>query len=190
MSFIAYVDNEEFFDKIVSEQKKGFIKTKEKLFENVRLGNRDEIEEDTTKKQLIAYSKVYVGDEIMTTTRVGGDDRLVGQMSVGVGGHVERIDMQEFGHFMLNDPVTSCAMREMNEELSFKNAYIVGFEREGIVFNLTDNVGKCHVGIVFSFRFNRDARVTVTDDSLRGDLMSPDDIDRDQLEEWSRLCLT
>ena len=55
---------------------------------------RPEMEVDPTYKQVIPYVLVTRGDEVFVMRRLkkGGETRLHGQLSLGVGGHINPVD--------------------------------------------------------------------------------------------------
>ena len=55
---------------------------------------RPEMEQDPSYRQIIPYVAVTRGDEVFATRRLdkGGEARLHGRLSLGVGGHIERAD--------------------------------------------------------------------------------------------------
>ena len=59
--------------------------------------DRGAAEEDPTHKQIIPYCVFRHGDRVLHYTRgkAGGESRLHAKISVGVGGHVNPVDMGE-----------------------------------------------------------------------------------------------
>ena len=89
------------------------------LTARVHLARRGDVEEDPSLLQPIPYIVLMrdgdVGPEVFTYTRLtgGGESRLHGKVSVGVGGHMNRL----FDHLGLMNMVAEEAGRELEEEL-------------------------------------------------------------------------
>lgn len=74
------------------------------------------MEEDPSYKQLISYCLLEnENDEILVYQRLsgGGEERLHGQSSVGVGGHMNNV----VGADSINEVLRVNAQRELNEEV-------------------------------------------------------------------------
>ena len=99
-------------------------------------------EESPTFKQLIPY--VVVRDSarvfLMARTEAGGDVRLHGKASIGVGGHLNPVDV---GH----DPLIDGLRREWSEELVAD--WEPRFHLVGLLNDDSNPVGSVHLGIVF-----------------------------------------
>jgi predicted NUDIX family phosphoesterase len=163
-----------------------------------RGARRGDVEEDPSLKQPIPYvvvtRHVEGGDpEVFAYTRLagGGEARLHGKLSVGVGGHMNR----GFDHETLETVVWEEAARELAEELRFSDDS--GTELEppparfiGLINDDTGPVQQVHLGLLAVAEVP--ARVTVRvreTDGLDGrweplpDLRSPDRLAR--METWS-----
>ena len=143
--------------------------------------DRSVAEMDPTHKQLIPYVVVRDGDRVylMQRTDAGGDARLHGKASIGVGGHLNPVDGE--------DPLMSGLRREWDEEL------VADWEPEftlvGMLNDDSNRVGAVHLGVVFTVA--ADGRpVSVRErDKLTGEFVEPDVVRAawDRLETWSRL---
>ena len=127
---------------------------------------RVECEHDSSLKQLIPYIVVInSGNEVLLYDRApsGGEARLHGQTSLGVGGHINISDIQEDGDglpafvpgHIVN--ILKAANREIWEELGLKeNGNTKGVLKFiGLINNDGDDVGKVHLGILFLFFLDR-----------------------------------
>jgi predicted NUDIX family phosphoesterase len=152
--------------------------------------DRAEAEEDPTHKQLIPYCIFRHGDRVLHYTRgkSGGESRLHAKISVGVGGHVNPVDMGEgrTGAAAYHAAVT----REIEEELE-----LPGPHEHRIVALLNDDsnaVGQVHLGIIHLVDLQSDA-VTSREDALADLAFSPLTELRgelfDRLETWSAHCV-
>jgi predicted NUDIX family phosphoesterase len=122
----------------------GFFRADAALFERIyargAFEERARVEEDPTRKQIIPYAVVVRGDAVFSFRRTdrGGERRLHGKRSIGVGGHVNPVDS--------GDVVQDALRRELEEELRLPGAW-----RARIVGLLNDDstpVGRVHLGVV------------------------------------------
>lgn len=143
---------------------------------------RPAAEEDPTYKQVIPYVVVRDGAHIFLTERTtaGGDARLHGKASIGVGGHLNPVDEGE-------DPLTDGLRREWSEELIVD--WQPDFQLVGLINDDSNPVGSVHLGVVFTVEAQgRD--VTVRErDKLIGRWATVDEVRSawDRLETWSQL---
>jgi predicted NUDIX family phosphoesterase len=100
-------------------------------------------EDDPTHKQLIPYVVVRDGDRIflMERTDAGGDRRLHGKASIGVGGHLNPVDEGE-------DALMAGLRREWAEELVAD--WSPEFRLVGLLNDDSNPVGAVHLGVVFA----------------------------------------
>ncbi|MFT3991519.1 MAG: hypothetical protein QM680_08910 [Luteolibacter sp.] len=158
--------------------------------ENHFFMDRAEAEEDPTHKQLIPYCVFRCGDRVLHYTRgkAGGESRLHAKISVGVGGHVNPVDMGEgrTGPAAYHAAVT----REIEEELELQ-----GSHPHRIVALLNDEsnaVGQVHLGVIHLVELSSDA-VASREDALTDlgfaklELLNGEWFDR--LETWSQFCI-
>ena len=152
--------------------------------------DRAAAEEDPSHKQLIPYCIFRCGDRILHYTRgkAGGESRLHAKISVGVGGHVNPVDMDggKSGAAAYHAAVT----REIEEELDLPEEH-----EHRIIALLNDDsnpVGRVHLGIVHLVDLKSDAVASREDAlldlgftplaELNGPLF-------ERLETWSQFCI-
>jgi predicted NUDIX family phosphoesterase len=152
--------------------------------------DRGQAEEDPGHKQLIPYCVFRCGNRILHYTRgkSGGESRLHAKISVGVGGHVNPVDMGNgrTGAGAYHAAVT----REIEEELNLPEEH-----EHRIIALLNDEsnpVGQVHLGIVHLVDLKSDA-VSSREDALT-DLGFTDlgDLNGEwfeRLETWSQFCI-
>ena len=134
----------------------GFIeknddKTKEIIntFESYEVKRRGDMEEDPSFKQLIGYVllKDINTNEVLVYKRLvgGGEARLHGKASVGIGGHMNEIEEKTiFEMLKIN------AARELNEEVgvseeeALNNLHFIG-----LINDDETEVGQVHIGVVY-----------------------------------------
>jgi predicted NUDIX family phosphoesterase len=155
--------------------------------QNILYINRSEAELDRNHKQLIPYVLVICGDKILRYRRGkgGGEKRLHGLFSVGVGGHISEDDN---GLFTNAVGYHESMRRELMEEVAIEGA------QEAAVAVINDDstdVGYVHFGVVHV--------LNVSDEDVAGGrsgILAPEFIpiaeatkDLSEYESWSRFCL-
>ena len=158
-------------------------------FKNYEVKRRGDMEEDPSYKQLISYCLLEnENDEILVYQRLsgGGEERLHGQSSVGVGGHMNNV----FGADSINEVLRVNAQRELNEEVGLSEDRSQNIEYIGFINDDTNAVGKVHIGVVFKIKVkSSDVEVRETD-TLKINWVSQDEInDLNHFESWSALIL-
>jgi predicted NUDIX family phosphoesterase len=145
---------------------------------------RPSAEADSSHKQLIPYVVVRRDPLLflMERSTAGGDPRLHGKASIGVGGHLNPVDHGE-------DPLMDGLRREWSEELvaDFEPQFrLVGFLNDD-----TNPVGAVHLGVVFTVEADGHSVAVREHEKLTGRFLSPDEILAlwDRLETWSQLTL-
>lgn len=158
-------------------------------------------ERTPTLKQVIPYTLVARGDDILLLRRTkgGGDARLHDKLTIGVGGHVNPVDAFPQGSSggsdaeRILDPLPAATRREvMEEELTVTGAtHLVPV---GLINDDSNPVGAVHVGFVQVLHLQGgDAQVRETD-QLRGEFVPASTL-RERLEEganfetWSSLIV-
>lgn len=145
---------------------------------------RGDVEDDPALKQIIPYLVVRSGSRCMLfqRTNAGGEGRLRGLFSIGVGGHISRDDVAG-----ADDAVAAGLRRELEEELLVGgewSAHLVG------VLNDDDNaVGQVHFGLVHLVDVPSGVVEIRETDRLTGRLATLDEVRASyaQMETWSQL---
>ena len=139
-------------------------------------------EEDSGHKQLIPYVVVRDGDRVflMERTDAGGDRRLHGKASIGVGGHLNPVDDGE-------DALMAGLRREWAEELVAR--WTPEFHLVGMLNDDSNPVGAVHLGVVFAVEAAGRAVEVREADKLTGGFAPPGAVRAawDRLETWSQL---
>ncbi|MEP6639547.1 MAG: NUDIX hydrolase [Chloroflexota bacterium] len=140
---------------------------------------RDRMERDPGFKQVIPYLVLRDGERyfLMQRTTAGGDARLHGRYSIGVGGHLNPGDGGLLGGLR----------REWDEEVVA--AFVPAFQLIGMLNDDTTEVGAVHIGAVYlTDAEGRPVAIRETD-KLSGDFVEPFAVEAvaDRLETWSRL---
>ncbi len=155
-----------------------------------RFMKRSQVEKDPSYKQLIPYVIMSCDGKYLSYVRGrrAGESRLVGQRSIGIGGHINPSDdMPLFKDFY--DTYLAAVKREVDEEVTVETGYT-----NQIVALLNDEsneVGSVHLGIVHHWILNspkvsrREQMITQMAFMTAAELQSA----ASGLETWSGLCL-
>lgn len=152
---------------------------------------RSQAEKDPTHKQLIPYVIMAYGGKYLSYVRGrrAGEARLVGNRSIGIGGHINpRDDMPLFNADFYRTYVAAVD-REVAEEVSVKARH-----SDHIVALLNDDsndVGRVHLGIVHYWILDS-SQVSKREQMIsQMAFMSSAELKdvRATLETWSQLCL-
>jgi predicted NUDIX family phosphoesterase len=144
--------------------------------------DRPTAEEDSRFKQLIPYVVVGDGERtfLMERTDAGGDARLHGKASIGVGGHLNPVDEGE-------DALMAGLRREWSEELEAD--WEPDFQLVGLLNDEGNPVGAVHLGVVFTVDARGRSVAVREHDKLIGAFADAAEVGAawDRLETWSQL---
>lgn len=150
---------------------------------------RGDMEEDPTFKQLISYCILEnENDELLVYERLsgGGEARLHGQSSIGVGGHMNDVKGAE----SINEVLRVNAQRELEEEVGLSESKSQNLAYIGFINDDTNEVGEVHLGVVFKIHVNSNDVEAMETDTLRIKWVDQSKIeDYDEFETWSALIL-
>jgi predicted NUDIX family phosphoesterase len=151
---------------------------------------RSQAETDPSFKQLIPYVLMTCDGKVLSYVRGkrAGETRLVGNRSIGIGGHINEDDWTLFSAD-IRKTYCEAVDREVSEEVSVEAGHT-----DQIVALLNDDsneVGQVHLGVVHCWVLDapsvnkREQMITQMDfldiDELRAV--------RETMETWSQLCL-
>lgn len=150
---------------------------------------RGDMEEDPAYKQLISYCILEnENDELLVYERLsgGGESRLHGQSSIGVGGHMNDVKGAE----SINEVLRVNAQRELEEEVGLSESKSQNLAYIGFINDDTNEVGEVHLGVVFKIHVNSNDVEAMETDTLRIKWVDQSKIeDYDEFETWSALIL-
>lgn len=153
---------------------------------------RAEAEKDPTHKQLIPYVLMTCGGKCLTYVRGkrAGETRLVGNRSLGIGGHINPVD-DEVPLFNVDyrEVYNAAVQREVAEEVNVETGHT-----DHIVALLNDDsneVGQVHLGVVHLWSLQRPLVTKREQMITQMEFMGLDELAlvRDTMETWSQLCL-
>lgn len=168
------------------------VRTIMKKFNKYIQVRRGDAEEDKTLKQPIPYAIVRRGEEVFLYKRLsaGGEARLHDQLSIGVGGHMNKInDIRNWDeNLMIN------FHRELGEELHITMNGVMDPKIIGLINDDEGPAGLYHVGILLVLDLPEHAEVSVREtDQLEGCWVRTQDLTKsplfEGLESWSQMIV-
>lgn len=139
-------------------------------------------EESPEYRQIIPYVAIVRGDEVFATRRLnkGGESRLHGRVSLGVGGHINEIDQAD-GQWLMN-----CLRREIEEEVDIADYGTLTLR--GLINDSGDAVGNVHLGFFFTLTTTGDVFVRETEKLAGGFMpMAVLSAHTGNMESWSEI---
>lgn len=170
------------------------------LLEDFDVMRRGNAETNTSYKQPIPYVMLMKHEDgvdyVFAYERLeaGGEVRLHGKLSIGLGGHM---------NYFSATALYAEMMRELEEELQWKlnvnpdadpDPFLVAHSVIGLINDDSNEVGQVHLGLLVKAISSPDWDVTVREtDQLRGEWVRVDDmLDAkrfERLENWSQLAI-
>jgi predicted NUDIX family phosphoesterase len=153
---------------------------------------RPAAEQDPTHKQLIPYVIMTCEGRCLTYVRGkrAGETRLVGNRSIGIGGHINPADeAMPLFRSDFREAYRAAVEREVTEEVNVETPHT-----DHVVALLNDDtneVGRVHLGIVHCWALDT-PNVTRREQMItQMEFLTPAELRavRDQMETWSQLCL-
>lgn len=120
-------------------------------------------------------------------TKQGGDERLYGNWSIGVGGHVNLQDAAN-GKLSFNAMVNRALLREFNEEFAYDN-FCLTAKPAGLIYDDSNEVSSVHIGIIYYATVSGIYSVETERHTDVG-FVSLNDVNEDEgYERWSQLLI-
>ncbi|MEG0876048.1 MAG: NUDIX domain-containing protein [Oscillospiraceae bacterium] len=146
---------------------------------------RAEAENDPSHKQIIPYVVLCRGEQVFVMRRLnkGGEKRLHGLLSLGVGGHINPEADGDGG-----DVLRRGMLREISEEVSIEK--MLDFTARGMINDDTNEVGRVHMGLFYTLEVEGAVAVLETE-KLEGFWAERRELPElsEQMEHWSRLVI-
>ena len=153
---------------------------------NILYRNRSEAELDRRYKQLIPYVLILCNGKILRYRRGkgGGEKRLHGFYSVGVGGHISEEDN---GLFAESVGYHDSMRRELMEEVAIAGAKDVAV---ALINDDSSDVGYVHFGVVHVLEVSNEDVAGNRSGILAPEFVPIADATKDlsEYESWSRFC--
>jgi len=154
---------------------------------NHRFMKRKEVETDPAYKQLIPYVILHHGKNIFTYRRgkLLAEKRLMGNYSIGIGGHISVNDPNLFG-----TTYEQGLQREINEEIEIKSKYLVRIG--GLINDDSNEVGKVHFGVVHILTLEKPLVIPREKSINETGFWNFSDLKKsiDKFENWSKICIS
>ena len=160
---------------------------------------RGDMEKDMTYLQPIPYTVIKQGDKYFTYTRLegGGESRLHGKSSAGLGGHANNFEYAwNFEHLLaVNNS------RELEEEVFIRDEngeeisshYELAKESTitGLMYNQDTEVDSVHLGVLNIISIPETWTVEPKEtDTLEGKFLTKEEIQELDLENWTKSALS
>lgn len=157
------------------------------LEKNVSFMPRYKAEYNPTYKQIIPYCFIEGETGFFTMIRKQGDPRLIGNISLGVGGHINPIDedeQEELGLFIAG------LNREIDEEVDIWDCS-GGVSLLGFIYDPTNIVGQDHFGLVYILYLGADNVAIKETETLEGKFMTKKELKAayDKAENWTKIII-
>ncbi len=116
---------------------------------------RANVEHDERYLQAVVYLLLFnTAGQVWCYQRVGGDARLDGRCSCGVGGHVDQQDAQDAQDasqpFNAVTTLHQTLLRELGEELQMTPADLRDVRLCGLIYEGLSAVGRVHLGVLYT----------------------------------------
>jgi len=150
---------------------------------------RSQAEKDPSYKQLIPYVIMSCQGKYLNYVRGSraGEKRLVGNRSIGIGGHINPVD--DISLLGIKETYLAAVDREVAEEV---NVLTKHSDRIAALLNDDSNeVGQVHLGIVHHWTL-AEPKVSKKEQMItQMSFMTMDELQavKDTMETWSQLCL-
>ncbi|MFA5061499.1 MAG: NUDIX domain-containing protein [Candidatus Pacearchaeota archaeon] len=165
-----------------------------RILDNFKYMKRGLAEEDPTHKQPVGYAMIVNPSlkQIFAYQRSAKDanyteKRLQGKWSWGVGGHIEKVDIEN------GNPLHASMLRELEEEVNINGS--VNPKAIGYINDDSNDVGKVHFGVLYVVETDSEI-VTPKDSEIdNGRFRTIDELEKIcsssdfAAEEWSRISL-
>ena len=154
---------------------------------------RERAERTPAWKQVIPYTLVQAGEEILLVRRrkAGGEQRLHDKLSIGIGGHVEPVDAATADEHGESDPLAAGSRRELEEELDVRGP--MRLRALGLLNDDSNPVGAVHLGLVQVAQVEGTVQVR-EEDVLAGRMVTPGELETllsegANFETWSAILV-
>ena len=199
---VAYIDRsllEEIFKtSFIINKDEDITNSIEKILNNIKWKERNIIEEDDQKIQIIPAALFKYKNEVLflEIRGAGQGERLINKVSVWAGGHIRVLDLEGESKATIQ-LFRKTVEREIYEELRYEiNPRFLIKKPIAIVRDPTSKKSKRHLGIVFEYKvpekdisfFHRSEKNEIGEKSLFSEFLNPTKLTKHQikqLEFWS-----
>uniref|UniRef100_A0AAU6W0K7 Nudix hydrolase domain-containing protein n=1 Tax=Pseudomonas phage Nican01 TaxID=3138540 RepID=A0AAU6W0K7_9CAUD len=171
--------------------------------EGIVIGQREALEKDESVRQVLPYVILSQFDESAGVmkyipyrrTKLVGESRLAGNVSVGFGGHIDLDDVVSKGSVVdLIATIGQAVGRELQEEVIFSgmDGADISLFSVGMILDNSDEVGKVHLGVVMNAQLPPGATAVCAEEELESlrPMTARELLDSGlPIESWSRIAL-
>lgn len=168
------------------------------IIERGKFVDRADAEGEMSLQQIIPYGVFIFNDKCFVTQRIGGEERLLDKLSLGIGGHINPEDAHgKNGHINKGRNLLWCGLsREINEEVECAGedkGISYKFEDYGTVRDLTSSTPD-HTGFVFLIHVSEEqakSLIVRETDTLKGMWMSKRELANNfnRFESWAQYII-
>lgn len=157
-------------------------------------------EEDNTILQIIPYVIIFSPDGKLFAyqRKSGGEKRLEGKFSVGIGGHINPVDSTS--KQITWDVVLNAALREIDEEVYISPLYAKdNIKMLGVIYTpdspdesatkVIPTVGEVHLGVLYGIKLEAPLLTVREDENMLNTRWVGEPPDITKYEYWSQLVL-
>src|SRR4030042_4138432 len=145
---------------------------------------RSKVEQDPSWQQIIPYLVFESGSRFFLMRRKGNhtDRRLSNMYSLGIGGHINKKDIEGIGR----RNIISWARREFEEEIAYSGKFTTEFV--GLLNDDSNDVGLVHLGLDICIRGESD-NIAIRDEHKTGNLIELSGCAKyyKRMETWSKI---
>ncbi len=149
---------------------------------------REPMESDPSYQQIIPYILLRHESKVFrySRTKKGGESRLHNKYSIGIGGHINPIDIEDKNS--KNNIILQAAHRELEEEMHITRP--VKLEHIGYINDDESEVGKVHLGFVMQAWLDQPDAAVREDALTNGEWIQTGQLcDGSEYETWSQLII-
>ncbi len=163
--------------------------------DNLVIAQRKFLETSSIYRQLIPYTLIRHKDSYFTYGRSssGGEARLHGKLSIGVGGHVDISDIQvdAFSGIDLEKTISTALSRELDEEIQIEGNIISVSTMPHMICSNESEVDKVHLGLITIIEVDTSSITTKEDALIALGMKTKEELLKGsfELEYWTRLAL-
>jgi predicted NUDIX family phosphoesterase len=163
---------------------------------NLMLVQREMAETNPSYRQIIPYIVLRSpSGEVLTYRREKGvgEERLASKSSIGVGGHIDGVDVafKENGSIDLHETIEKAARREIGEEFKV-NCNYSSLEPIGFIVDDSNLVGQVHLGVLMTCNLRGDMTTVRSNEEslLLLGFRQVRDIEVENYEAWSQAAIS
>lgn len=174
-------------------REKNILDYEAQILANYSYYQRTAVEHDKNLKQPIGYAviinpklKKVFAYQRANKEKEYSEKRLWGRWSWGVGGHVEKDDLEK------GNPIRISTLREVEEEAGL-NAKEQDLDILGYINNDTDDVGSVHIGILYVLKTDLEEFKSTNQEIITSGMKTIEELEEIinsqnyQVEEWAKI---